>query len=106
MEPLHKAVLELLEKQSLNPDDYISPAGMYKDSNCASEIDALIGFHVYTTRDDLVQWVCAGYLEYLDMAIYEYYSEDDAVIIMCSAHEIYLNHVAYNAVVSYMIHHK
>ncbi len=95
---LHDDILELLETQSLNANDYESHWDMYMDANDDTQIDMLMDEHLYKTRDELVAWVCDGYLEYLDHACAED-KEDDEMILLQDAHMLYLQYVAYNAVV-------
>tara|TARA_R110000796_G_scaffold41479_6_gene102654 strand:- start:476 stop:796 length:321 start_codon:yes stop_codon:yes gene_type:complete len=98
MSNLHDAVLELIETQSLHPYDYDSAWEMYMDANEDGEIDALLDARAIETRDGLVKWVCDGNLEYLDMACEED-AEDDEMILLKDAHLLYLQYVAFNAVV-------
>ena len=102
MSNLHDAVLELIETQSLNPNDYESQWSMYDDANDDTQIDMLMDEHLYKTRDELVKWVCNGYLEYLDSACDEAWggnrSEGSELRLLQDAHMMYLQYVAYNAV--------
>ena len=98
MSNLHDAVVELLETQSLSRHDYDSEWEMYMDANEDTHIDMLMDEHLYKTRDELVKWVCDGNLEYLDMACEED-AEDDEMILLQDAHMLYLQYVAFNAVV-------
>ena len=98
MANLHNDVLVLIETLSLNRNDYENSWDMYMDANEDREIDMLMDEHIYHTRDELVEWVCTGYLDYLDMACAED-AEDDELILLKDAHMLYLQYVAYNAVV-------
>ena len=104
MSNLHDAVLELIETQSLSRHDYETVWAMYMDVNFDTHIDMLIDEHLYQTRDALVKWVCAGYLEYLDMACeedaeYSHGTITEAIILLQDAHMLYLHEVAFSAVV-------
>ena len=98
MSNLHNAVLELIETQSLNPNDYETVWEMYDDVNVDTHIDMLIDEHLYQTRDALVKWVCDGNLEYLDRACSEEVY-DDPIWIMQQAQIMILTEVAFSAVV-------
>ena len=95
---LHDDILELLETQSLNANDYESHWDMYMDANDDTQIDMLMDDHLYKTRDELVKWVCDGNLEYLDTACADSQA-DHPLTLLRDANGMYLHEVAFNAVV-------
>lgn len=103
MSNLHDAVLELIEMQSIHPDDYDSAYDMYDDVNEDGEIDALLDARAIETRDGLVKWVCDGNLEYLDIscdedAEYSPGKSTNEMILLKDAHLLYLQYGVYEAI--------